>query len=248
MLLIDDRAGSKELADPLQQLGLPVELTRLSFGDVAFIGKGDGGVDVSIGIEFKHLTELVQSIRTERLQGFQLQGMRDTYDHSYLFFEGQWHYDAKGMLQRKRKTSHTFAPLGMTISELLKRVFVMHLRGGLNPWPTICRKDTLSSIRDLYRTWTDKALDQHTSHLGIYVAPGIIPMSDFRVTVSTFPGIGRIGSQAVEQYFGGNLVAAVTASVDTWANIRTIDDRGKTKRLGMSVAQQIWDHCHGGHK
>lgn len=250
MLLIDDRAGSKELAQPLEALGLPVELTRLQFGDVAFVGRGEKGSDVSIGIEFKQIGELVTSLRTERLQGFQLPGMRNEmgYDHCYLFFEGQWLYDKQGLLQRRSRTNPRLLkplPGKMTISELLKRLFVLHLVGGINPWPTLTRQDTLSSIRDLYRTWTDKALDQHKSHLGIYRAPSLLPMSDFRVTVSTFPGIMQKGSLAVEQAFGGNLAAAVTASVETWANIRTIDDGGKARRLGTAVAQRIWDHCHG---
>ena len=247
MLLIDDRAGSKDLALPLEKLGLPVELTRLSFGDVAFIGRGEGGKDVSIGIEFKQLGELVTSLRTERLQGFQLLGMREEYDYCYLMFEGQWRYDSQGRLQRKSKTSNALKPLPgqMTISELLKRIFVLHLRGGLNPWPTLTRQDTLSSIRDLYRTWTDKALDEHKSHLGIYRAPSLTPMSPFRVTVSTFPGVQRKGSLAAEQFFDGNLERAVRANVQTWASLVTIDDQGKPRRLGTAVAQRIWDHCHG---
>jgi len=248
MLLVDDRAGSKELAAPLQKMGLLVELTRLEFGDVAFIGKGEGGKDVSIGIEFKQLGELVTSFRSERLQGFQLPGMRDSYDYSYLFFEGAWLYDKQGVLQRRSKHTGKLKPMEgkMTISELLKRVFVLHLRGGLNPWPTTSRPDTLSSIRDLYRTWTDKALDEHTSHLGIYTAPSLVQMSDFRVTVSTFPGVGRAGSKAVEQFFEGNLARAVAASPAVWASIVIIDSNGKPRRFGEKVAERIWTHCHGG--
>lgn len=248
MLLIDDRAGSKELAEPLRKLGLPVELTMLPSADIAFIGRGEGGKPVSIGIEFKQLGELVTSLRTERLQGLQLLRMREEYDYCYLMFEGQWRYDGQGRLQRKSRTTNTLKPLPgqMTISELLKRVFVLHLRGGLNPWPTLTRQDTLSSIRDLYRTWTDKDLDQHKSHLGIYTAPTLLPMSPFRVSVSTFPGIKQKGSLAVEQRFGGDLSKAVTASVDEWAQVVTIDDHGKPRRLGTSLATRIWEHCHGG--
>lgn len=248
MLLVDDRAGSKELAGPLSKLGLPIELTRLAFGDLAFIGRGEKGADVSIGIEFKQLGELVQSIRSERLQGFQLLGMRDEYDYSYLFFEGPWLYDKQGLLQRRSKATNKPVPLGgqMTISELLKRVFVLHLRGGLNPWPTTSREDTLSSIRDLYRTWTDTALDKHKSHLGIYQAPGLVPISDIRRTFKSFPGLGMAGAQAADQYFGGNVARACSASVEEWSNIVTIDDKGKPRRLGVSVAEVLWEHLHGG--
>lgn len=248
MLLVDDRAGSQDLAAPLERLGLPVELTRLNYGDVAFIGKGAGGAEVSIGIEFKQIGELVTSLRTGRLTGYQMMGMRDAYDYSYLFFEGQWLYDAQGRMQRRSRTSKALKPMpgNMTISELLKRVFIMHLAGGLNPWPTLTRQDTLSSIRDLYRTWTDKALDQHKSHLAIYQAPSLLPVSKFRVTVSTFPGLERAGSLAAEQAFAGNLAEAVNAPVARWAAITTIDAQGKPRRLGTKLAQRIWDHCHGG--
>lgn len=82
MIYVDDRAGSCELAHPLQQRGLPAELTRLDFGDVAFVGRGEQDTPVWVGIEFKQLAEFVTSVRSERFQGYQLPGMRETYKYT----------------------------------------------------------------------------------------------------------------------------------------------------------------------
>ena len=58
-MLVDRRAGSKELVKPLRKKGLEVVETELEFGDVSFVGKGNGGADVHIGIEYKRLSDLV---------------------------------------------------------------------------------------------------------------------------------------------------------------------------------------------
>ena len=58
-LLIDDRIGSAELAKYLALLKLPIEMTRLGYGDFAFLGNGEGGVPVPVGIERKTLTDWI---------------------------------------------------------------------------------------------------------------------------------------------------------------------------------------------
>ena len=240
MIFVDDRAGSKELIQPLRVLGLEAEGVHLEFGDLFWEGRGKKGATVTIGIEFKRLEEFVQALRTERLQGHQMPGMLRTYDYSYLFIEGELLYDRGGALHRRhRGRSSQAMPGRMSIGELLKRIYVLHLCGGLNPWWTHTRQDTLKSIEALYRMWTDGDLDQHKSHLGIYTAPALIPVSDVRAALRTFPHIGMRASLAVEQAFGGSLQRAVMASVDDWAAIRTTDDKGRTKRLGLRVAEDI---------
>jgi ERCC4-type nuclease len=225
MLLIDDRAGSEELAKPLRAMGLPVTLERLEFGDVAFIGRGQAGTEVSVGIEFKQLGELVQALRTERLAGHQLPGMRECYDFSYLLIEGPWLYDKSGRLQRRSKMSKALKPLGgsMSISELLKRVFVLHLAGGLNPLWTSSRQDTLSVIRDLYRTWTDKALDEHKSHLAVYTppAPIYVPVTPASHCAKGIEGIGWPKAHAIARHFK-TVEAMVAADEKEWMKVEGI--------------------------
>lgn len=104
---------------------------------------------------------------------------------------------------------------------------------------TPTRHDTLRFLVSAYRWWTDRALDQHTSHLAPQRAGGFLPVSEFRRTVMVFPGVGLKSSRAVEEAFKGSLRRACQASVEEWAGIATKDKQGRTKRLGNKVAAEI---------
>lgn len=245
MLLVDYREGSHDLVAPLQRMGLPVEEVTLEFGDIAFEGKGNGGKPVSIGIEFKKLGECVGAMRSNRLCGHQLPGMRASYDYCWLLIEGELLYDKQGRLQR-RAGRRNVKPLpgSMGISEYLKRMLVLHLRGGLNPWQAANRADSLKFIECLYRTWTDVALDDHKSHLAIYQAPPLLPISKTRKAFSAWDDIGFTVSRAVEERFGC-VRAAANASVEEWAAITTTDKHGKSRKLGMKDATKIVAFLNG---
>ena len=240
MLLVDYREGSHDLVAPLLKMGLPVDECNLPSGDIAFEGRGDGGKSTLIGIEFKKLDELVQSLRTERLQGHQLLKMRDAFNHSWLFIEGELTYDSQGRLLKRcgRKDFKTM-PGGMTLSELYKRLFVLHLKGGLNWALATKRTDTLKMIESMYRTWTDKDADEHTSHIAAYQAPPLTPISDFRAAVKAWPGVGMKASLAAEKAFGGSLRRAATATEAEWAALETVDKGGKVRRLGAKFAAEL---------
>lgn len=220
MILVDYRAGSHELVAPLQRIGLPVEETTLEFGDLAFTGRGEGGKNVSIGIEFKQLSELVASLRSGRLQGHQLPGMRDAYDYSWLLIEGELKFNKNGqLLRRVKRAGWRPMPGQMMVGEFLKRLFVLQLCGGLTPLWSQDRHSTLKLIEALYRTWTDHNLDEHKSHIAIYQPPTLLPISQFRRTVSTLPGIGIKLSGDVEKRFKGSIRRAVLAHPDDWMEI-----------------------------
>ena len=239
-IAVDYRRGSHELVVPLEAMGHEVAETDLPFGDIAFVGKGEAGVPVDIGIEFKKLEEFVDSLKTQRLQGHQMLGMQDAFEFRYLLIEGELLYDKRGRLL-KRIGKHEFAPMpgGIGIYELMKRVHVLHLRGGLNPLWARNRRDTLMQLDVLYKVWTDKALDEHTSHLAIYQPPALIPVSQFRQTVATLPGIALRVSLAVERAFDASLRRAFNAGLQQWANIEIVDRNGHSKRLGPKVAERI---------
>jgi hypothetical protein len=246
VIILDYRRGSGELEEPLQALGLEVHKTQtpdeLPFGDIAFEGRGEQEKPVQVGIEFKKLEELVGSLRSNRLQGHQAPGMQESFDFRYLLIEGELIYDKRGHLL-KRVGRRDFKPIAgmMGVGELLKRIFVLHLKWGLNPIWSRTRRDSLKFIEMLYRVWTDQALDEHKSHLGIYQPPAIVPVSAFRQTVSSalFPGISLRKSLAVERAFGGSLRKAATANAKTWAGIEVTDKHGHVKRLGTKVAERI---------
>lgn len=219
MIALDDRAGSKDLYTPLRKLGLPVDLMRLDSGDVAFLGRGEGGVPVHIGIEYKKLGELITSLRDHRIVA-QAERMRGAFDFSYLLVEGEVLYDAAGLLLTRRRRGLVPLPGRMTVNELHKRLGVLHLRAGVMtlPWAG-SQRDTLQLILAYYRLWTDCDLDQHKSHIAIYRPPGVAPISQFRIFMQSFKGIGFEASMAIERHFAGNLERAILAPKTEWMKI-----------------------------
>jgi len=235
VVLVDYRAGSKELVRPLEARGLEVVETELAFGDFAFEGKGADGATVQIGIEYKQLGELIQSMRSGRLEGHQLIGMRGAnpgesplYDFAYLLIEGEILYDKRNvLLEKKRKGwrggAAELVPMHGTMNahEFMKRMEVLHLCGGLNVRYAKDEAATVTTIEILYRTWTDKALDEHTSHLALYNPPPLRPVGPERLTYATLPGVGFELSGRVAEHFP-TLGAAFAAPVSAWQEIEGI--------------------------
>lgn len=102
-VLIDDRAGSKDLIvqDCLKGLA---ELTRLDFGDVMILGNGPTG-SVAVGIEVKSIWDVISSASNGRLMDTQVPGMLGCYSHCWLLVYGQWRSGRRdGLLHIKRGT------------------------------------------------------------------------------------------------------------------------------------------------
>lgn len=105
MILIDDRDGSRPLAD-LPPLDGYCELTRLDWGDACLSGHGPDGSTISVGVEVKSIHDLLSSISTGRLGGTQIPRMLDTYDHSFLLYYGIYRPDPiTNLLQVRRGKS-----------------------------------------------------------------------------------------------------------------------------------------------
>jgi ERCC4-type nuclease len=240
LILVDNRAGSKELIDPLEAAGLPVEVTMLDFGDLCWVGRGANGTGVLIGVEYKKLPDLVQSLATERLAGHQLPGMVQTYDRPYLLIEGAWDADESGRVVQPGAFRGASNPLKgcPPAIELLKRIFTLETRGGLRVHWTQNQKATVRYITALYRFWTDKALDQHKSHLAVH-APDLDPslkdgVSDFARVVAMIPGIGFTTAVVVDKVFGSSFTRMMAATEQEWAAIEI-----NGRKLGANKAHKI---------
>jgi ERCC4-type nuclease len=245
-ILVDYREGSKHLLRPLQHRGLHAEITTLPYGDLAFTGRGVGDTPVIVGIELKRLTDLVSSLRSGRLADTQLPGMMGTpekpgmYQYGWLVIEGQYRVNKGGQLIHLTRDGWKPVKGGMHVAELEKQVLTLEMAWGVHVRLTNREEDTVTFVTNLYRWWTDKPMDAHTSHLGGQRPQGILPLSDFRATVEVrCPGMGHAMSLAAEVRFGGSLRKASMATVEDWAGIQSIDRRGRVRRLGMSKADEV---------
>ena len=234
-MLVDDREGSKQLHPLLLRMGLPAELTRLEFGDIAFEGCGEKGKPLQIGIEYKELGEAVSSMQSGRLAGHQAPGMLQTYDYRYLLIHGVFLHDKQGRMLR-RTGRREFRPLQpeMSISEFNKRVHNLYTQFGLVT--TVLERDVVQWIVDTYHYWTDQNLDEHKSHLVVYDPPTLIPISDERALLMKLPGVGVKTSALVQARFG-TILATVKASKEDWQSIEGI---------GPVTAARVYNFIRGG--
>ncbi len=253
MILIDAATGSNEFEEPLRKKGLPVDVTHLDYGDFVFNGRGEGGEPLYIGIEFKKLTELVESLRSKRFQGHQLLGLCKDFDRRYLVVEGDFHHDKQGRATVFRGKGQPRPIPGVVNAVALEQEIInLGTRGGCWVKTTTTRAQTLRFIEAVYRYWTDKDLDQHKSHLAVY-APDfdralLTPTSDFRKIVTlVLPGCGLAVSKAVEdacliQTPEGkrpSMARLFGLSEQQLAELSTKAANGKERRLGESKAKQI---------
>ena len=241
MILVDYRRGSAELVKPLCQIGLPAVESTLDFGDLSFEGKGVGGRQVSVGIEFKKLGELIGSIRSGRLQGHQVPGMCLLFDYRVLLIEGELRYDKTGLLL-KRTGRDRWRPLPgrMTFGELQKRLNVLLYCAGISTLWARDRRTTLKQVECLYRTFTDVNLDEHTSHTGVYTPASVAPLSQQRITFQSLPGVGPHVSLAAQKKFG-SIRKAINASEKAWAQLRVGDDGRRFGMKSASTLQEVFD-------
>jgi ERCC4-type nuclease len=240
MLFVDDRAGSSDLINPLRTAGLPVESLRLDSGDIYFTGRGEGGAPVNIGLEHKSVSDLINSLNTERLQGFQMVRMLDTYDRNWLVIEGEWQHDEAGKVTTwKKPQGRRVIPGAPLAVELEKRLLTLEIRGGMRVRHCATRKDTIRFITGLYRWWTDCDLDAHKSHLALH-APDLdrqlrIPISLKREIAARLPGIGYERSGEVDRYFC-SIREMINAPEDVWVKIAGIG-KGIARKVVEAVSR-----------
>jgi len=253
MILIDGATGSNELVSPLEKMGFIVQKTHLEFGDIAFVGRGEGETLLFIGIELKKVGELATSLRTKRFQGHQLLGLCRDFDRRYLLIEGDFHSDDKGRATTFRGKGNRARPMAGVPNAMAfeQEILNIQTRGGCWVRHTTSRRDTLRFIAACYRYWTDKALDEHKSHLAVY-APDLdgallTPASDFRKALTvTLPGIGLAVSKAVEDFVGPDLALrdqlqrVLLMTEAEWSELAVPNKEG-TKRLGASRAKKIME-------
>jgi hypothetical protein len=128
----------------------------------------------------------------------------------------------------------------MTISELQKRILVMSLcarfDADLHEQPEGLRAVDRQPLSDVDGLQPRRAQEPSGALSAADAdAPFAISQNYFDVTG------GRITSvpKEAEKLFGGSIRTAVNADIDTWADLTTKDDKGKTRRLGLSTAIKI---------
>lgn len=229
MLQVDDRAGSVSLI-PL----FPPELVakrRLEAGDIAFFGNGPEGMfTFPIGIEYKSVSECVQSIINKRFVGEQFPKMANLYRRIYVIIDGEYKEGPDGKLVIPRwvdgKLKWISHGWSMSYRQFDNWQNSLAETGKVIFKSVPDRKHAASAILNLYYCWTR----DYESHKSLFqfdksqIPPSIPEPSLVRLVAAQIPGIGWKKSEAVEQSFL-SVRDLATAEESEWLNIQGI---GKT--------------------
>lgn len=238
MILLDDRAGSRDLYLPLIKQGVPVQLGRMEYGDLSWTGQGMGGVPQLVGVEYKTVEDVIQCIGSGRFAGHQLPGLIQSYNYVWLMVAGRVRPAADGTLQvahiSGRWFDAGFGGRGFRYSDYDHWLTTIELRGGVRVRRVGDSLEAAASLAALYRWWTAKEWEDHRGHLGFDTTRDLESAllrkpSLVRRLAKELPGVGWNKSAAVAGAFG-TAIDMVSATEREWMDIPGI---------GKTMAQKI---------
>jgi ERCC4-type nuclease len=245
MLQLDDRTGSGDLAPLLRELGVPLEVTRLEYGDAALIGNGPEGIPFPVGVEIKKVSDVLACICDGRFAGHQLPGLVQCYQRVYLVIEGAYRADLRtGRLQWPRGPVWADARVGnrgFAYKDLDTWLLTLEMKAGVRVRRTYDRRETTRFLADLWNWCCGKEWEDHLSHLAFDLSSDIdsallVRPNLVRRLAKELPGIGWKKSQAVAQYFDSS-IEMVMAGEQAWRQIPGI---------GKELARRIVAALEGG--
>lgn len=247
-LLIDDREDTS-ITRALSGLDVDFTVARLDFGDCCWEGNGPRG-PIMIGVERKHLSDLVSSMTDRRLAGFQAPGMRRLYDVLYLVIEDVWRVSDSGGIEQRRagawRPMYSYSDKsGVNYRQLDSYLCSISILYGVNILRSMSARETASIYAARYHWWR-KPFDHHHTHQLIWSpeATGDIrrgSKAGFRVQepglveqcASLLPGIDRKAWSVGKRF--RTVEEMALAEEKDWREIPGI---------GTETARKAWEALH----
>lgn len=242
MIYVDDRVGSKELADLIEDS----ILVHLDYADIAFEGNGPNG-KVQIGIERKTWGDLINSFRTGRLVGHQVQGLLDSYHKVYLVCEGiirenqktgeinEWKH---GKWKKVDYSTSESARNRFNYSSVWKHLITLESKAGIELRSSWNMQETARMAEILYAWWS-KPWEAHKSHLQHYSSIQTALLRPDKPSwpvqfAANLPGFGWDRAVKAEAYFE-TVPRMIGANEQEWR---------KVEGIGKVLAKMAWEALH----
>jgi len=251
VITVDNRAGSAQLEPLLRQRGYPVELGRMEYGDVSFMGVGPGGSPISISAEVKVLSDLTACITDSRFAGHQLPGLVMSYDQVWLLLIGVWRPRSDGALeyqQMRGKGAGYWRPMEIGRRRFMWRdleafLLTMQIKGDIRVMRVDDYPTAAMFLGTLYSWWT-RGWDEHESHLALHDSMRgelfdkalLVRPTLTRCLAAQLPNIGKEKSASVAAKFK-TPIAMVNADESEWTSIPGI---------GKQIAHKVFVALRGG--
>ena len=249
MIQVDDRLGSSQVAPLLRSLGCEVELTRLDYGDVSWIGYGVNGAVVSCTAELKRIEDVVNCIQSGRFAGHQLPGMLQCYDHVWLLIiddyrprprDGVLEYLKEGRGGGKYWSESCGRQRTVYWRDVESWLMSMQILGGIRVHQEPDYDHAALWIKNT-ANWFNR--DTHHSHEVVYGSKELFTDQALllkptlaRRVAAQLPGVGSKRSAEVARVFA-TIEDMVKASPKDWAT--------KVDGIGKTTAHKIYGAIHG---
>ena len=240
---VDDRAGSNELIEPLERLGIRSRLERLDAGDIEVIGI-DGTV---VGVEYKKWPDVLACVRSGRFAE-QLRGMKRAYHVTWLLIEGRLRvrdgnleyttaYEPEYDLAKWRE-----ADAGVTFQEVKSWIMTMVQCGGALVDYTSCQAESALWLRQLYYWWTFQAWEEHRAHRAWFEPPPLWenPYAEPPLALKMaclLPGVGSTRATAILDVFGNEKEYPSALEVVEAGTVKLAGVPG----IGKKTATAVWE-------
>jgi ERCC4-type nuclease len=239
MILVDSRVGSREMLPFIQRFSCPSQIAELQFGDACFEGNGPLG-KISMGIERKALSDMLNCIDDSRYAAFQKPGMKAMYERSILVIEGVWKPDTSSGYLLECVAALSWRPYKYRMqmvrySKLFRYLLTVQLTGVI----VICTRnieETSYIICEMYhyfqKKWDDHTSMLETQKLNIPELRG--RPSLMRRWAAELSGVGVKLSMAAEKSFDSAYKLANADEVD-WVRVPGIS---------VKLAREIYEEIH----
>jgi ERCC4-type nuclease len=238
LVLIDDRAGSKDLMvyEPLNTCG---QLCRLPSGDAYIVGvDADGQSTVNVGVEVKSVSDFVSSVDNGRLTAEQLPAMERDYDVVWLVVYGRFKPGYAGCLQSVNShglwVDHHAGTRAVSYGYVVQNLMTISASGVLVA--TVDSPAAAAHWLACLARWWSKPLAQHSAFKKFNsagdseidrrlkkTATGAVsyvdPKKKLRAKIAKqFPGIGYDKAVAAAEHFPST-TAMVNATAEEWMEL-----------------------------
>jgi ERCC4-type nuclease len=238
-IVLDPRIGSGELLPYFKPYDVEVQVQQLEYADMCFWGSGHDG-PVMVGMERKIITDLIASMRSNRLSGYQLPGLMQACGFVYIVVEGIWQCGKGGEIECAVKGGWATLRVGsrpVLYREVDHYLATLEHRCGVTVKYTANREQTVAYVVSRYQWWQKEWL-KHDSYEAIY-APYEEKISSRRgsftrrtvgpveVVAAQFPGVSKKAYEFGKRF--KSVRGMVNASVKELAEVEGIGKKGAEK-------------------